>query len=110
MKFILDENVSALIDKSVRSLGHEIIRFPQGTADKNLLTSARKERLAIITHDQDFAALSPSGTEGVLLVRIHPIWSEDVSRGIKGFLLKEPPISWNGKLVLIEKEGFVVIR
>jgi len=109
VKFILDENVSILLDDFVKSLGHEVIRSPQGTEDKNLLAFAIKERLAIITHDQDFAALSPSDTEGVLLVRIHPTWSEDVSRGLKSFLAQESPSTWRGKLVLIQKEGFAII-
>lgn len=90
-------------------LGHKVVRRPQGTEDKDILAHAVKEKWSIITHDQDFAALSPLGTEGVLLVRIHPTWFEDVSRGLKNFLAQEPPGAWKGRLVLIEKGGYAIL-
>ena len=109
MKFLFDEIVSTLLDDFVKSLGHEIVRFPQGTEDKDLLRAAAKDKLVVVTHDQDFAVLSPRDTEGVLLLRIHPTWSEDVSRGLKNFLAQESPSAWKGKLVLIQKKGFAIV-
>ena len=106
MKFIVDENISPLVEREIVSLGHSSIRLPRGTKDSDIILSAQKERAAIISHDKDFLTLPSSGTEGIVLLRIHPPWARDINDSLKNFLSKTAPSDWKGKLVLLEKNGF----
>ena len=106
MKFLLDENVSPLVGEALQSMGHTILRLASGTKDLDLIASAQKEKASIISHDKDFLTLPSSGTEGVVLLRIHPPWAQDINASLKNFLSKTAPADWKGKLVLLEKDGF----
>ncbi|MBI3312944.1 MAG: DUF5615 family PIN-like protein [Candidatus Omnitrophica bacterium] len=106
MKFLLDENVSPLVDDALRSLGHTIVRLPQGTKDMALIQAAKKENAVIISHDKDFITLPFSETNGIILLRIHPPWSKNIIVALKNFLMENRPSDWENKLVLLGKEGF----
>ena len=106
MKFILDENVSFKLEKTLLAAGLSFSRLPSGTSDKILFVEAQKEKAAILTHDKDFMNMAASETAGIILLRIHPPWSSEVSESLKKFLTAVPAADWSGKLVLLEKDGF----
>ncbi|HLD50708.1 MAG TPA: DUF5615 family PIN-like protein [bacterium] len=80
--------------------------MPSGTKDRELISTAQKEKAVIISHDKDFLTLPCSETEGIILIRIHPPRASFINPSLKNFLSRIASSDWKGKLVLLERAGF----
>lgn len=76
MRFLADENISALIVQHVRALGFEvsvISEHSSGICDKDVLQMAENENLFLITEDRDFGELvirQKRNVRGVILTEL----------------------------------------
>jgi len=76
MLFLADESCDALIVRTLRTLGYDVIYIAEvipSEADENILDWANRDKRILITEDRDFCELvfrDKKPTYGVVLVRI----------------------------------------
>jgi len=87
MLFLADECCDALVVRTLRELGHDVIYVAElapGLADPDVLEQSVSEERILLTEDRDFGELVFRGQEtayGIVLLRIPP---EEVSRNQSG--------------------------
>ena len=86
MKFLLDENFSPLHGKTLRTQGHDAAAVVEmglsGADDAVVRATAIESGRILVTLDGDFANVlryPPSGTPGVIRLRIHPPTEEAIA-------------------------------
>mgnify|MGYP001590440188 FL=1 len=85
-------------------LGHDVKPVPKGSSDEDVAQFAKAQRRVLLTHDRDFAdsaKFPPSEFSGIVLFRLHPPTLERVLKALERLLLKLPPQSLPGKLVIV---------
>ena len=105
---LLDENVSALLERKISPLGFSTKRLPARCGDQFILQEARIRRAAIITRDKDFLKFSALGTKGILVIRIPAPDVAGMASSLKNLIQKFPPAKWKNKILLLEKKGFII--
>ena len=114
MKFLLDENISQSVTRSLREAGFSVIHVLDVNLDQNpdekILAYAKKRNLIIITHDKDFGNLIRLYTQrhsGVILLRFRNQKPENVAMHLLQFLNKYKNIK--SKLIVLREDGARII-
>jgi predicted nuclease of predicted toxin-antitoxin system len=109
VKFLLDENLSPLHARTVRSLGHDAVSVVElglsGADDSVVRASAIEDDRILITLDGDFANVlrfPPAGTPGVLRFRVHPATEQAIDFALRGAILRLDGMDLHGKLVVVD--------
>jgi len=87
MRLLANENVSAMVIRSLRQRGHDVLSAKEsmrGASDPAVLERARREERLLVTHDKDFGELAfrhgLPATCGILLFRLAGSGPEDDNR------------------------------
>ena len=61
MRFLMNENVSGTVIRTLRRQGHDVLSAKEsmrGESDPTILERARREGRLVVTHDKDFGELA----------------------------------------------------
>ncbi len=113
--FIADENVSKSVIAALRRKGFSVLSVKEeglsGAKDKQILKLAKKTKVIIITHDQDFGFLvhNPRNSHpGIILLRLHVPRPKNVIETLLPFLEKTKTAKLKGRFTVI-REGVIRI-
>jgi predicted nuclease of predicted toxin-antitoxin system len=107
MKFLLDENVSALVRTRLRDAGCEVSTLTdaqRGSADPAVLEFASKDGRIVITEDRDFGELvirKKLPIDGVLLLELDQLSNAAEAERVLAVVLSLGE-RLNGHLVVVE--------
>ena len=109
MKFLLDENLSPLHARTVRSLGHDAVSVVElglsGADDPAVRAVAIEQDRILITLDGDFGNVlryPPTVTPGVLRFRLHPATEEAIDGALRWAIARLAEMDLRGKLVVVD--------
>ena len=111
MKLLLDENLSPLHAQTLRELGHDAVSVTEcglsGADDSAVRTFAIENGRILVTLDADFANVlryPPSGSLGVIRLRIHPPTEAGVDALLRSAIPKLAQIDLDGKLAIADNK------
>lgn len=114
MQFLLDENISQSVTRSLCEAGFSVIHILDvglnQSPDEKILVYARKHNLIVITHDKDFGNLIRLYTQrhsGVILLRFRNQKPENVVMHLLHFLNIYKNIK--SKLIVLREDGARII-
>ena len=113
MRFLIDENVPALVTRALRQLGHDCIAVAETDAralDPDIMARARGEERVLVTFDADFSRmifheLRPA-PPGVVYMRGRPEHSRAVAETFVA-LFRDAAIDPMSRFIVIELGGVV---
>lgn len=110
MKFLVDEDVPTKLLKTLADLGHDVVRVPASSADRDIAGQALAENRVLVTLDKDFTNrfLYPPSTFTVIHIRIHPPFADDLITAVRQLLQEVPETDLRG-LIVLHKDGHVRI-
>ena len=110
MKFLIDEDVPLKVLKTLTALGHDAVRVPASTKDRDIADQAVRQSRILITLDKDFAnrLLYPPSIFSIIHLRIHPPFADDLIIAIRQLLQKVSETELKG-LIVLQKEAHVRI-
>lgn len=114
MKFLLDENISQTVTRTLHEAGFSVthvidVELDQ-SSDEKILAFAKRKKLTIITHDKDFGnliRLYKQSHHGVILLRFRNQKPNSVSLYLLRFLKTQK--SLRSKLVVLREDGARII-
>lgn len=118
MKFLLDENISQTLTRSLRRSGFKIIHVLDvnlgGASDEEILNFALKKKLTIITHDKDFGNLirfRSINHYGVMILRFKNQKSDNVFFYLSDFLgsYKKVLKTLKSRLVILREKEYRIV-
>jgi predicted nuclease of predicted toxin-antitoxin system len=99
MRWIVNENVSGTVIRTLRERGHDVLSVKQslpGAGDPEILALAQTERRVVVSHDKDFGELAfrfgLPATSGVILFRLSGADPESDNRRVLEVL--ESDVVW----------------
>lgn len=111
MKYLLDENLSPLHARTLRSLGRDAVSVVEiglaGSDDSVVRDAAIKSGRILVTLDGDFANVlryPPAETPGVLRFRLHPPTEEAIDVAIRWATARLSETDVTGKLVVVDEK------
>ncbi len=106
---------SPAITSHLRSTGHDVKSLQEEglyrTSDDKVIQIAKAEHRTVITFDRHFGNVikyPPSGTAGIIHIRIHPPIIKDIIRAIDSLFKKYKDATFHGKLIVLSKSGYRV--
>ncbi|PWU01674.1 MAG: hypothetical protein C5B51_22285 [Terriglobia bacterium] len=110
MKFLLDENLSELHAKTLRSMGHDVVSVVElglsGADDLDVRDAAIEQARILVTLDADFANIlryPPANTPGVVRLRLHPAVEEAIDTMLRYAIPRLAGINLSGKLAVVDE-------
>ena len=102
-KFLLDENVKAVLSRFLKSEGFDVKLAPKTTSDSKLALLSKEELRILVTNDEDFQWYSDKEIYSVILLKVPQNDNESL---IKVFnkLLSEFN-NFAGRIVVLDKNG-----
>ncbi len=111
MKLLLDENLSPLHARLLRSLGHDAVSVVElglsGADDSIVRAAAIESGRILVTLDGDFANLlryPPAQTPGVMRFRLHPATEEAIDAAIRWAVARLAETDVAGRLVVVDEK------
>ncbi len=103
-KFLLDENVKAVLSRFLKSEGFDVKLAPKTTSDSKLALLSKEELRILVTNDEDFQWYSDKEIYSVILLKVPQNDNESL---IKVFnkLLSEFN-NFAGRIVVLDKKGW----
>ncbi len=90
MKFLVDENVPQAVLRHLQHKGHGVVDLKQteyqGRSDKVVFSFARKQKLILLTYDQDFLSGQYLGSLCIVVCQFGRMKPVDVLPWIDGML------------------------
>jgi len=109
VKYLLDENLSPLHARTLRSLGHDAVSVVDlglsGADDALVRVAAIESGRILVTLDGDFANMlryPPAETPGVLRFRLHPATEAAIEAAIRWTVARLAETEVAGKLVVVD--------
>lgn len=100
LEFLLDENVRIELFRYLKTKEFNVKSMPKSTLDSKLAILSKREKLIIVTNDDDFADYSRGEVFGVVWLRIP---QSDPETLISSFVkLLSECTSFNDKLIVLE--------
>lgn len=109
MRILLDEDVHIKVLDWLAEAGHDVLRVPSGLKNGQVIALARRESRVLVTRDKDFASrlmYPPSESAGVVILRIHPPQLEKLTTALHRLMVELSETQLNGKLAIVEEEGY----
>jgi len=69
-KFLLDENVKAVLSRFLKSEGFDVKLAPKTTSDSKLALISKKEARILVTNDEDFRWYNETQVFSIILLKI----------------------------------------
>lgn len=117
MKFIADINISPKVVATLRARGHDVTRcdtfLPSTAEDHEIAALASKQGAAIITRDQDFAAIlamARASAPSIVNVRLVRTDAAFVAATLDAVLVAHAPAIAAGSVVTVEEGGVRIHR
>ena len=111
MKILLDENLSPIHARELRSKGHDVCAVFEvglsGAVDQEIRNYAIEHDRILITLDADFANIirfPPYQTPGVVRLKIHPPTEERIREGIARTILLLHNTDLSGRLAVVDED------
>ncbi len=103
-KFLLDENVRIELLRHLKVKGYDVKFMPKSTPDSRLANLSKREKLIIVTNDEDFTDYSKDKVFCVVWLRIP---QSDPQTLISSFVkLLSEFTSFEGKLIVLEPNNW----
>lgn len=100
LKFLLDENVRIELFRHLKAKGFDVKLMPKSTPDSRLVNLSKREKLIIVTNDEDFTDYSKGEVFCVIWLRIP---QSDPQTLILSFVKLISEFSgFEGKLIVLE--------
>jgi len=106
MRWIVNENVSATVIRTLRDRGHDVLSVKEslrGTGDPHILAQAQANERVLVTHDKDFGELAfrygLPATSGIVLFRLSGADPESDNRRVLEVL--ESSVDWTGHFAVV---------
>ena len=109
MRLITDENIPRKIVKILKARDWDILTVSPSTSDFAIGKIAQTERRIILTMDKDFSnplTFPPFRFRGIIRIRIHPPIVSSILKSLDALFAKCTPEDLDGKLAILEKNGF----
>lgn len=117
VKFLADENIPTFLVEFIRNKGFEIEDVykieKSGSSDEEIMETARPEKRILISFDKHFADIIKYplySHHGVIRVRIPPPLISNLIEAFEKFFKKFDLSTFEGTLVVLERNGFRVRR
>lgn len=103
-KFLLDENVKAILSGFLKSEGFDVKLVPKATTDLKLASLSKEEQRILVSNDEDFQWYSDKEIYSVILLKVP---QNDNQLLIKSFnkLLSEFS-NFAGRIVVLDNKGW----
>lgn len=108
MRFLLNENMSRTVIRTLRERGHDVLSAKeslQGLPDEDVLARAQQERRLVVTQDKDFGELAFRARLladcGVILFRLAGANPDQDNRRVLEVL--ESTTEWVGQFAVVTK-------
>lgn len=103
-KFLLDENVKAILSRFLKSEGFDVKLAPRTASDLKLASLSKEEQRILVSNDEDFQWYSDKEIYSVILLRVPQNDNESL---IKSFnkLLSEFS-NFAGRIVVVDNKGW----
>lgn len=106
MRWIVNENVSGTVIRSLRDSGHDVLAVKEllrGASDREILGRAQIEGRIVVTHDKDFGELAfrhdlPANS-GIILFRLSGTNADSDNRRVLAVL--ESRGDWSGHFAVV---------
>jgi predicted nuclease of predicted toxin-antitoxin system len=110
VKFLVDEDVPVKLLKMLVAAGHDAVRVPASTKDRDIARQAASQVRILVTLDKDFTnrLLYPPLTSNIIYIRIHPPFADDLIAAMQQ-LLKEIPEPVLKGLIVLQRDGHMRI-
>ena len=106
MRWIVNENVSGTVIRTLRERGHDVLAVKQslrGSGDAEILARAQAEERVVVTHDKDFGELAfrcgLPASSGVILFRLAGADPESDNQRVLQIL--ESSVDWTGHFAVV---------
>ena len=106
MRWIVNENVSGTVIRTLRERGHDVLAVKQslrGSGDAEILARAQAEERVVVTHDKDFGELAfrcgLPASSGVILFRLAGADRESDNQRVLQIL--ESSVDWTGHFAVV---------
>ena len=117
VKFLADENIPPVLVDFIRKRGFDIEDVyninKSGSSDEEIMETARAEKRILISFDKHFADIIKYplySHHGVIRIRIHPPLISSLIEAFEKFLNKFDLSTFQGTLVVLERNGFRIRR
>jgi len=105
-RWIVNENVSSTVIRTLRERGHEVLSVKEslrGAGDPDILARAQADDRVVLTHDKDFGELAfrfglPADS-GVVLLRLSGSDADSDNRRVLDVL--ESDVDWTGHFAVV---------
>ena len=106
MRWIVNENVSGTLIRSLRNVGHDVLSVKEsmrGAGDPDILARAQAEQRVVVTQDKDFGELAYRcglpASSGVVLFRLSGTAPETDNHRMLEVL--ESGVNWTGHFAVV---------
>lgn len=106
MRWIVNENVSSTVIRSLRDGGHDVLSVKEslrGSPDREILARAQIEGRVVLTHDKDFGELAfrfgLAAGSGIVLIRLSGAEPQSDNRRILEVLGSD--VDWTGHFAVV---------
>jgi predicted nuclease of predicted toxin-antitoxin system len=110
-RFLLDENIPKSVKKFLDDKNFLAEYVPKGVEDSVVISLAKKRKATLLTRDSDFSnriLYPPNDCFGIVIFQIHPPKPDKIVKALS--LLLERVNDFEGKLFVVEEEGFIVFE
>jgi len=103
-KFLLDENVKAILSRFLKSEGFNVKLAPKTTSDLKLALLSKEEQRILVSNDEDFQWYSEREIYSVILLKIPQNDNESLIKSINKLLSEFS--NFAGRIVIIDNKGW----
>lgn len=103
-KFLLDENVKAMLSRFLKSEGFDVKLAPRTAPDSKLASLSKEEWRILVTNDEDFQWYSKREIYSVILLKIPQNDNETLIKSVHKLLSEFN--NFAGRIVVVDSKGW----
>lgn len=103
-KFLLDENVKAVLSRFLKSEGFDIKLAPKSASDSTLASLSGRELRILVSNDEDFQWYSDKEIYSVVLLKVPQNDNESLIESFNKLLSEFS--NFAGRIIVVDKKGW----